>query len=271
MKLVHELPGTTFSNPTERGSYDSDRMACLTLEELEHWLAIAVTKFYHQRPHGGLGGESPNNRYEVGMRQLMTTGTLAPTIKNPRAFLIDFLPVIERKLRRDGITIDRITYFSSALKPWIARGDLREFVIIRRDPRDISRIYVFDPDTSGYLEIPYRDLSRPGITLWEHRLALRRLREQRKTGIDEVALFRAITELRDIEKKSAKITRSARRNQVRRQVIQPGIRKAPASDESPVSEDVYCHCLLFRRSKNGDRGAFSAPQSFSAGTRGIAC
>ena len=32
MELVHALPGTTFSNPTERGSYDSDRTACLTLD-----------------------------------------------------------------------------------------------------------------------------------------------------------------------------------------------------------------------------------------------
>jgi putative transposase len=43
MTLVHELPGTTFSNPAKRGRYDSDRTACLTLEELEHWMAVAIT------------------------------------------------------------------------------------------------------------------------------------------------------------------------------------------------------------------------------------
>ena len=30
MSMVHDLPGTTFSNPTERGSYDSDKSATLT-------------------------------------------------------------------------------------------------------------------------------------------------------------------------------------------------------------------------------------------------
>jgi len=34
MQMVHELPGTTFSNPTERGAYDSEREAAFTLAEL---------------------------------------------------------------------------------------------------------------------------------------------------------------------------------------------------------------------------------------------
>ncbi len=44
MQLVHTLPGTTFSSPHERGEYNSDKTACLTMEELECWLAAAVTK-----------------------------------------------------------------------------------------------------------------------------------------------------------------------------------------------------------------------------------
>src|SRR5207245_1417898 len=132
------------------------------------------------------------------------------------AFLIDFLPVFRRTIQRNGITMDRITYYCSALKPWIALRDPLEPVLVRRDPRDISRVYLFDPKTSGYLEVPYRDLSRPSITLWEHRLALRRLREQRRSQIDETALFQAVTELRTIEKNAVVTTRSARRNQTRR-------------------------------------------------------
>ena len=58
MQLVHALPGTTFSNPTQRGDYDSDKTACLTLEELERWLAVAITKYYHLRPHEGMEGYS---------------------------------------------------------------------------------------------------------------------------------------------------------------------------------------------------------------------
>ena len=45
MGLVHGLPGTTFSNVGQRGTYDSDKAACLTLDELERWLAVAIAKY----------------------------------------------------------------------------------------------------------------------------------------------------------------------------------------------------------------------------------
>ncbi len=234
MKLVHELPGTTFSNPVDRGGYDSDRMACLTLEELEHWMATAITGVYHMREHAGLHGNSPLNRYQTGMKDMQSSGELPPTIKNPRAFLIDFLPIVRRTLQRSGITVDRITYYSSALKPWIMLRDPNTSVLIRRDPRDLSRIYVFDPDTSGYLEVPYRDLSRPSISLWEHRLALRRLREHNRMQIDEMSLFNAVAELRTIEKAAVSLTRSARRNQTRRMQPEPIGHSAATPPDSVV-------------------------------------
>jgi putative transposase len=39
MGAVHLLPSTTFSNTSEKGSYDSEDRATLTLPELERWLA----------------------------------------------------------------------------------------------------------------------------------------------------------------------------------------------------------------------------------------
>jgi putative transposase len=239
MKLVHELPGTTFSNPVERGSYDSDRMACLTLEELEHWMAVAITGVYHQRAHAGLEGESPLRRFQAGMKAMASAGELPPVITNPRAFLIDFLPVFRRTIQRHGITMDHIAYYCSALKPWIMLRDPTEPVLVRRDPRDISRVYVFDEKTSGYLEVPYRDLSRPSITLWEHRLAMRRLREQRRSQIDETALFQAVTELRSIEKNAVVTTRSARRNQTRRNQAEHILPKAIESGNSTAASGVH--------------------------------
>ena len=43
MGLVHGLPGTTFSDIGQRGRYDSDKAACLTLEELERCLTGWLT------------------------------------------------------------------------------------------------------------------------------------------------------------------------------------------------------------------------------------
>ena len=52
---LHELPGTTFSNPKKRGDYDSDASAVMTLEELEAWIAEYVTGVYHAKLHKGIG------------------------------------------------------------------------------------------------------------------------------------------------------------------------------------------------------------------------
>lgn len=216
MELVHGLPGTTFSNVMQRGRYDSDKAACLTLAELERWLAVAIAKLYHLRPHAGLDGEAPLRRYQEGVRALAAEGRAPPTPRDPRAFLIDFLPIVRRTLRRDGVVIDHIHYFSDALKPWIERDGPPRRVLIRRDPRDLSRIYIHDPDDGGYLEVGYRELSRPPVSLWEHRLAQSRLRRQRQSEIDEGMLFVAIEEMREIEVQARTTTRKIRRNQARR-------------------------------------------------------
>jgi putative transposase len=216
MQLVHALPGTTFSNTTMRGDYDSDKAACLTLEELERWLAVTITKYYHLRPHEGMDNEIPLHRYEQGLQKLVSADKTLAMPRDPRTFLIDFLPVVRRSLQRDGITIDHITYYSNSLRPWIQWRDQPGRLLIRRDPRDLSRIFVLDAKSNCYLEVPYRTLSRPTITLWEHKLARKRLREQRRAAVDEASLFSAIDEMREIERKSEALTRTARRNRARR-------------------------------------------------------
>jgi putative transposase len=236
MQLVHALPGTTFSSPALRGDYDSDKAACLTLEELERWLAVAIAKYYHLRPHGGMDGETPLHRYEEGLRALAAANKTVPMPRDPRTFLIDFLPVVRRSLQRDGITVDHITYYSDALRPWIQLRNQPAPLLIRRDPRDLSRIFVLDAENNDYLEIPYRVLSRPAITLWEHKLARKRLREQRRTAIDEASLFAAIDEMREIERKAETLTRTARRNRTRRQMdSKPESATAQAETPAPAA------------------------------------
>ena len=211
MQLIHALPGTTFSNPTMRSEYDSDKTACLTLEELERWLAVAITKYYHLRPHEGIDNDIPLHRYEHGLQELSAANKTLSIPRDPRTFLIDFLPVMRRSLQRDGITIDHITYFSNSLRPWIQFRDQPTPLLVRRDPRDLSRIFVLDAENNCYLEVPYRMLSRPSITLWEHKLARNRLREQRRTIVDEASLFAAIDEMREIERKAGHVKELTKR------------------------------------------------------------
>jgi hypothetical protein len=165
MAMVHELPGATFLNPVQRGAYDSDKQAALTLHELQRWLALAVAS-YHGQVHG-TSWQTPAARWAEGI----TASGVPATVTNESAFLVDFLPVIRRTLTRTGFVIDHIHYFADALKPWIARRQTLDRFVIRRDPRDLSRIWVLGPDGACYLEVPYRTLSHPPVSVWEHRAA----------------------------------------------------------------------------------------------------
>jgi putative transposase len=214
MNLIHTLPGTTFSNTTMRGEYDSDKQSCLTLSELECWLTIAITKYYHLKLHKGLH-ISPIKRYEQGIVHMKKSGIEFSPIKNEKAFLIDFLPIIYRTLRRDGFMVDHIAYYSNILRSFISDRKKYGKFLLKRDPRDLSRIYIYLPEEKGYIEAPYRTLSHPAISLFEHKLALRHLKEREKQQVHEQVLFKAIDEMRNIIKTAASTTRSVRRNRTR--------------------------------------------------------
>ncbi|AOT03646.1 Mu transposase C-terminal domain-containing protein [Arthrobacter sp. U41] len=216
MAQIHELPGTTFSNPVERRTYDSEKTAALTLNELERWLALAVVS-YHGSIHSGLA-QTPAARWDQGI----TESGKPPVVTSPTAFLVDFLPVLRRKLGRTGFVIDHVHYFANVLKPWIARRDRLERFVIRRDPRDISRIWVLDPEGNNYVEVPYRTLSNPAVTLWEHRQAVARLREQGRAQVNEQELFRMIGQMREIASTAQRDTRRSRRDRERRSQLKSG-------------------------------------------------
>lgn len=51
-QLIHSLPGTTYSNITEKGKdYDPERYAQLTIDELDVLINEYIQNFYHAQPH----------------------------------------------------------------------------------------------------------------------------------------------------------------------------------------------------------------------------
>lgn len=237
MRQIHELPGTTFSNPVERGRYDSDRMATLTLRELERWLTLAVAA-YHGTVHRTLG-QTPAGRWADGVQQV----GLPAVVSNPTAFLVDFLPVVRRTLTRMGFVIDHVHYFSNALKPWISRRNTLTPFLIRRDPRDISRIWVLEPDGHSYIEVPYRTMANPSVSLWEHKRAVLRLHERGVMQVDEAALFRMVEQMRQITDTASKTTKRMRRDAQRRVFIKAAGRP-PAQAVAPPPSAVGSPALV---------------------------
>lgn len=213
MGKVHLLPGTTFSDVRAKGDLDPEKTAAMTLDEVERWLGHAIAGVHHRDLHRGLG-ITPLAAWERGVAGDETTlGRGEPTaVGDPRRFLIDFLPIARRRVRRDGVALHSIAYWADVLSTWIGHP---EPMIVRYDPRDLSRIYLLGPDGT-YYDLSYRDLRRPPISLWEHRLALKRLREDGRSLVDEEAIFRTIEAMRTIADGAVRSSKAARRQRERR-------------------------------------------------------
>lgn len=209
MRLVHNLPGTTFSNIAKRGAYDSEKQSALTLSELEKWFALAIAA-YHESLHSSIG-EPPIMRW----KRAMDLGWAPNYIQNSKAFLIDFLPIFRRSIQRQGFVLDHIVYMSASLKQWIFDKTKATQFVIRRDPRDLSLIYVLSPDTGHYVEVPYRTIEAPAITIWEHKFAIKQLKEDGKKAVNEEELFKIIKEMRVITENAVKTSKLARRTVAR--------------------------------------------------------
>lgn len=242
MHRVQTLPGTTFSNVEERGEYDSQGRAVMTLAEFEHWFSIFVLKVYHQRPHRGIGRVPPIKYYEQFLLGTSTTigiGLPEP-IRDERKLRFDFMPYVERTIQEYGVVIDNIHYYADVLRPWIHARDpkntklKRKFVFVR-DPRDISEVYFLDPETKTYFAVPYRNITRPKISAWELNAILKRIASQPELQPDEDTIFQGLAEMARIERAAAEKSRSVRRTTQRR----AGWRKnAVAAARTQFSEPV---------------------------------
>lgn len=221
---IKSLPGTTFSNVKERGDYDSEGKAALTLSEFEKWLTTYIVKVYHLRMHSGIG-MPPMAMYRRGIfgDEHQPGVGLPARIQDEDRLRLDLMPFEERTVQDYGVVIDEIHYYSDVLRRWINAPDpqkpkyKRKFMF-RRDPRDISAIWFYDPEVGEYYSIPYRDTSHPPISVWELREAKKTLEAQGRQHVDERSIFEAYEHMREIELAAQAKTAAARRSQQRRKL-----------------------------------------------------
>ena len=241
-KKVHALPGSTFSNPKQRGEYKSEAKAQMTLRELQHWLVNLIVGVYHNRVHDGIGCP-PLARWNegiVGSDRFRGVGLFDP-ISNPRRLRLDFLPFETRTVQPEGIVWDKIWYRDPLLSQWVRadEGRRRRKFKVRRDPTDISKLYFFDPALNDYVEIPYRDYGRPSISLWDYRAAEAWLRRQGKAAENEQAIFDAYEEMHRITAEAGRQTKRVRCEQAKqreKQKHRAALTLDPTPPPAPVSQ-----------------------------------
>ena len=220
---IHSAPGTTFSNPEERGQYDSEAHSAMSLAEFERWFTILCVEIYHQRKHSQLG-MPPIAKWQEGILGTKKKPGIGvpPRITDELRLKLDLMPYETRTVQHYGILWDHVQYHHDVLRRWINSTDPdnpknKRLFLCRRDPRDISTIWFYDPEVEQYYAIPYRNTSHPAISIWELRESKRRaLEEQPKVTVDENLIFSAYDKMQAIEQSAQKLTKKMRRNQQRR-------------------------------------------------------
>lgn len=215
MRTFHELPGTTFSGISDREGYDSEKHAVLTMAELEKWLVRSILK-YHQNIHSAIY-MSPSRMWQIGFFGNRETDALVgvpPRPADPLTVQLDFLPSFQRTVQHYGVQID-VFYYSEALRHWInatdpQTGQARKFVF-RRDPRDISTIWFFDPVLKQYFKIPVANQAFPASTIWEFKAAKKKAVSEGRENIDEALIARLIMENRELVEQASASTKKARK------------------------------------------------------------
>ena len=166
--LIHKLQGTTFSNPTQRGDYQSQHLARLTLGEVRKHVDTYIQEVYHQRPHRTLV-RAPINVWSEGL-----SSKPVRTIDLDEADIL--IRTVEQRVVQNGcVHVHGLDWQSDALRTWeLSQRGLRRKpqVEVRLDELDLSYVYVVTPDNTG---APFKAVSRKphytkGLSLYEHRL-----------------------------------------------------------------------------------------------------
>lgn len=224
---LSHIPGRTFSSPEERGDYDPDVKSVISMEALDRYLVDFISCSYHQRPHSSLNEMPPIKKYLLGIiggEDDLAPGRVSVPVDRER-LIIDFLPIENKPVHKAGIVLDYIWYYDDVLSRWVNTTDpnnkkkSRKF-IIRRDPRDISYIWFFDPDLEEYFKVPYRNMTSPPMTLWEYKATRKWMVDQGIKHVDERQIFESYDRRKALIREEVKKTKKARRELQREKQIE---------------------------------------------------
>ncbi|AFI84673.2 hypothetical protein Q7A_1855 [Methylophaga nitratireducenticrescens] len=178
--LIHKLSGTTFSNPTERGDYNSQAMARLTLDDLRHHVETWIEDVYHLRVHRSLE-RAP---IDVWNEESPSCYPNTLSLKDAEILLRD-----EREctLSKGKIEVHGLQWKCPSLTTWeMTRRRLTKDrkVIVRIDELNLSEVYVATNDEPTNFHKAYS--RTPGYTynlsLYEHKLLKDELKKKRITA-----------------------------------------------------------------------------------------
>ena len=181
-------PGSTGRSVADRDGYPAQRRARLSFADLERCVTLAVID--HNLQQNAKTLKTPAAEWAQYSRDL-------PRLEDDAArVVLAFLPGAERRLSPQGVSLFALDYYSPWLGRLVARRDRLGRLEVRYDPRDISHIYVRDPETREFRSVGRRDGRLAPMTLWEHEDdRARRRAANARSDAEKVTLRRRIAEI----------------------------------------------------------------------------
>lgn len=188
--FAHQLPGTSFSRLHERGDYDPQKHALLTLSEFKQIFEKWVIDIYSRTTHRTLG-VTPTSKWEEGLARREPTLPASVFDLQKRIGKVN-----ERSLRRDGILLNGIRYSGPELQQILMKYG--EGITVRTvyDPEDLGFIQVWGPDQEEAVTAFAVDQSyASNLTSTQNELIQKLLRDEGAAKQDKAALQRARQQL----------------------------------------------------------------------------
>ncbi len=196
-KLNHEvgrLDGRTGRSVADRDGYPSEARACLSFQDLEKCIALAVIDH---------NNEINKKTLKVPIKEWMDhIPDQSRFDDTPETVLFNFLPTETRVLTPQGISMFALDYYSHWLGAHVPDRDVLGKMHVKYDKRDISYVYVRDPQTKLFRPVERRDGNRAPITLWQHQSdRSRKRRESSRSWTQKVAIRREMKSIVDVAKR----------------------------------------------------------------------
>lgn len=192
-QLVHQLPGTTFSNTAKKGDYDSKKQANIRFNKLLELFHKWLLDDYANEFHKGING-IPSKLWKQAFESIPRPAVPKEKIE----WKIALMKLEHGSIQKTGITRFYLTYQSPELRGILQRLRVKakkNKVKFKYDPNDLSRIYVYDEFEDKYYEAPCTDQEySKGLNEYAHKV-IRKKAKHEAEKVDKKALAAAKAEI----------------------------------------------------------------------------
>ena len=237
-QLLSTLPGRTFRSWEKRADYNADDGPLLPYEALVEIIHRHLIDVYAQEKHP----TAARTRLEMWQESAAEFPPALPA--SPDELVVLLSKSTERSLSVRGIELAGMFYLSdelAALRAELAANNLSaDRLSVRYNPWDLGSVWVLNPVTRSYLQVPAVDPALRGLTSYQWRVLRRAVRERFDAPDHVLSLAAARNAIQDVV--DGAVQKPSRRRRVRAARysgdFQGTTGASPAESESPAGEEA---------------------------------